>query len=72
MNIRGPLTPEFEDGTTTLEEQESFLTELQANQLSLVRSVPDAKLPDMLVSGVKIFAVYLDVFPSFVYLFKRR
>ena len=37
VNVRGPLTPEFEDGNITREEQEAFLNELQNNQLSLVR-----------------------------------
>lgn len=39
VNIRGPLTPEFEDTLITREEQESFLNELQTNQLALVRFV---------------------------------
>lgn len=39
VNVRGPLTPEFEETPITREEQESYLNELQVNQLSLVRCV---------------------------------
>ncbi|XP_067933208.1 probable E3 ubiquitin-protein ligase HERC1 [Watersipora subatra] len=39
VDIRGPLAPEFEDGSTTADDQECFLGELHANQLSLVRTV---------------------------------
>jgi len=39
VNIRGPLTPEFEGGSISLDEQMAFLNDLQTNQLSLARSV---------------------------------
>lgn len=37
VNLRGPVTPEFEESPVSSEEQEAYLNELQANQLSLVR-----------------------------------